>query len=1223
MKTFNLFLFLLLLGFSAKGQQTVTITTGPKWTDVLLYKNNRPGYESRENTNYSSYAKLTSSSWTSAGHANFRRTMLKFDLGEIPANATIESATLYFYSDPSVTSSSAWNGNSQLSGSNAIYLEKVTQSWSANTVTWNNQPPSTTSGREWVGPSTSSTENITINIKDLVQGWVSNPSGNHGLKMFLDTEVHYRARNYASTNHANSGLHPKLVITYSTDDLEISNNFSSEINQVFQHVNRNACNTGLLLDYGLRFINIEAYNGIPSDSNYVDYPHWKNLYTTLYSMQFRQPATMASPTLVAADILNSATADNTVIPIVGSHYRYERYRDDAVSQNLVYISNNQIRDVVGRTQSPFEIRETFAITPKRDLLEGADHTFKFYSDHFYGNTGKIVSQVQADFGDGLGYRTVSFNQNINVTYSNDGLKTLRFKINYSDGTHYESRSQVKVNGVVSTCPNCRFTGDNAQELRITADSPYMGEAASATVTIETADAGNVLDQPLIVVEGFDAWQIISPDEPESNFSFLDFIRGSGVGEINIPIGGQTLNDALEAAGYDLIFVDFDDGTTYIQRNAYLLQTVIDSVNTLKAGSANPQPNVILGMSMGGLVARYALRDMELNSQNHDTRLYVSHDAPHRGANVPVGVQAMIRHLAVQGLSGGLPGLKFTLFTLPDSVPQLISAIALQESPAAKQMLTYQVSGFGNFLGYDNYEHINFINELQSMGYPQLTRNIAIANGSECGADQGFVAGSTMVSANATIDVPYWLNLLMPLALLTNYPQAGLFSGIYTTDTDIRFNLDVRALPNQAIERVYYSKLYTKKKILFTITVRTTLFEKSFNSNSSMLPLDNGSGGVYDVEELGVNLDDLPDLVQVINPRFSFVPTFSALDMGGGSAVIQNGDLFRVISPLDPPAVPKNIPFNNFFSNSVGITGNVNSLHTQFTLENGRWLMDELENGGGFYSCVSSCGYSPDISISGPSTVCSSSTFSIIGLPPGVGFVWNRSSNLSVNSGQGTANYSVSKTGNGNGWVEVRFIDDCGTTNAIRKNLWLGSPAAVGLSPTSTSITIGQAKTITVTSTNGSSGNISWSKTGTSAVFLSYTNSNAVVEGRFSGTTTIRATTSNACGSTSGVTTVSVTSGGGGGGGGGDDCLPSPCPPDPLSVYPNPSEDYFIISAGDKIKDSNMQATIRVVDIYGQPQLIINGHSLKDPLNISGLKNGIYTIFVETKDNRYTVRLKVE
>jgi hypothetical protein len=180
----------------------------------MIYRNLRPGYEYTVNTNYANHPRIAAVAWTASGYKSYMRSLLSFQLSAIPSGSTIQSATLYFYSDPNISGSSDANGNSQLSGSNAFYLEKVTSAWNEFTVTWNTQPSTTTADRVWVGPSVSTTENRQINITNIVQGWVNNPQSNFGLKMFLENEVHYRSRNYASKNHTNTALHPKLVINY-------------------------------------------------------------------------------------------------------------------------------------------------------------------------------------------------------------------------------------------------------------------------------------------------------------------------------------------------------------------------------------------------------------------------------------------------------------------------------------------------------------------------------------------------------------------------------------------------------------------------------------------------------------------------------------------------------------------------------------------------------------------------------------------------------------------------------------------------------------------------------------------------------------------------------------------------------------------------------------------------------------------------------------------------
>ena len=65
----------------------------------------------------------------------------------------------------------------------------------------------------------------------------------------------------------------------------------------------------------------------------------------------------------------------------------------------------------------------------------------------------------------------------------------------------------------------------------------------------------------------------------------------------------------------------------------LLVELIKSINNSKVGN---EKNIVIGPSMGGLISRYALNYMESQNIDHDTRLYISFDAPHTGANVPIG-----------------------------------------------------------------------------------------------------------------------------------------------------------------------------------------------------------------------------------------------------------------------------------------------------------------------------------------------------------------------------------------------------------------------------------------------------------------------------------------------------------------------------------------------------------------------------------------------------------
>jgi hypothetical protein len=60
-------------------------------------------------------------------------------------------------------------------------------------------------------------------------------------------------------------------------------------------------------------------------------------------------------------------------------------------------------------------------------------------------------------------------------------------------------------------------------------------------------------------------------------------------------------------------------------------------------------------------------------------------------------------------------------------------------PATRQLLLYQTTAA------DNAAHAAWLNEYNTMGYPQQCRNIATSNGSECGRLEAFAPYAELVN----------------------------------------------------------------------------------------------------------------------------------------------------------------------------------------------------------------------------------------------------------------------------------------------------------------------------------------------------------------------------------------------------------------------------------------------------------------------------------------------
>ena len=303
--------------------------------------------------------------------------------------------------------------------------------------------------------------------------------------------------------------------------------------------------------------------------------------------------------------------------------------------------------------------------------------------------------------------------------------------------------QTQAQGRFFPEPNPEFFPQRSVVSTITANIAYQGFGepqayfGQGEYEIFLDNIDGVLDRPVIVLDGFD------PGDG----------RGIGALYASLSYGGQNLADELRDLGFDIVVLnapnyttdgyDISGGGDFIQRNAMVLIALIQELNAQKEGD---EELVILGPSMGGLIAQYALAYMEQQGLPHETRLYLSFDSPHRGANIPISLQYLINYFAVVG---------------GDPFAQATVDLVLNSS-AAKQMLIDHLSGHllaGSDLEQDpnlllpagapNFRDA-FQQELDALGFAQNVRNVTMINGAVDGTTIGS-PGIEVVNTSLEID----------------------------------------------------------------------------------------------------------------------------------------------------------------------------------------------------------------------------------------------------------------------------------------------------------------------------------------------------------------------------------------------------------------------------------------------------------------------------------------
>jgi pimeloyl-ACP methyl ester carboxylesterase len=456
------------------------------------------------------------------------------------------------------------------------------------------------------------------------------------------------------------------------------------------------------------------------------------------------------------------------------------------------------------------------------------------------------------------WKTIQVNKAFTINFSANGTHLINFKITLSNGEIITESIQFNVeNQNYNTNKNSDLQFSPNVVNTIASTIPYQGYGETAAfvgqgeyeIFMDTTDG--ILDKPIFLLDGFD------PGDT----------RNTGVIYNLLNYGtGQNLANDLRAQGFDVIILNFptytrpstttviDGGVDYIQRNAMILVELINQINTLKVGN---EQNVVIGPSMGGLISRYALRYMEMNSLSHDTRLYISFDAPHLGANVPIGFQHLFNYMAYGPLGN-------------TAVQPIVDG--LLKSSAAREMLIDQFEGHlqsGSAFefntassslvptGCPNYRTA-FQTELNTMGFPLTTRNVSIANGAGNGAMTGMPDMVVMDHTfNITATQRAIINLrFTPLANQTN--QVSRFRG------------------QQQIFGFWF-----------------TGYESAANSKSPTFTdgLDSAPGGKFDISSLaGATAGNalLTEFFANLNILyFNFIPTLSSMAVSSSTNLYSN------------------------------------------------------------------------------------------------------------------------------------------------------------------------------------------------------------------------------------------------------------------------------------------------------------------------------------------------
>ncbi len=527
---------------------------------------------------------------------------------------------------------------------------------------------------------------------------------------------------------------------------------------------------------------------------------------------------------------------------------------------------------------------------------------------------------------------------------------------------------------------------------------------------------------MIFIDGYDPTNTRCAKAIYTNY-INEFVQLPNVGNVFL---ADYLRNNL---GYDLIILDFKEGGRHIEENAMVVKKLLEQLYATHS-STMQQDFVLIGPSMGALIAQFAVTYMEKVGSPHHVRTWISFDGPHQGANVAKSVTDLAEYL----LKGDL--LSFIASGMVSKMTK-----KFYTNPAAQQMIIHHPSSHSESPAWHS-NRDRFLNNLSlnhASRYPQQCRNVAIVNGSLAGQHNQYIANCTQYGR---------IKLLRQ-----QFPYIG--PGLYA-------NCEYKLSATTSGARCQNATFYTLWPLGNTAGIPIGTTNKYSTTNGGLRGLDAAPGSYFGaigpkdeesaakflkkivnfmMSNMGVSYSNV-DIDGI--GRTTFIPTVSAVDYK------LSNDVYTNLSGINLTRCAGNTPFHKIYGS------NENTDHVAVDATIAQAFIDEIT--GKYDGCPIVCSSKLN---GGTNRLCSNQQITLTldnNIPPNSTILWEVSSGLTAMSAANANNYlTVKSTGNNNAaWVKATITpknaigQTCSAPVTIQSNFASGNGSGgITISPIGT------------------------------------------------------------------------------------------------------------------------------------------------------------------------------
>ena len=395
-----------------------------------------------------------------------------------------------------------------------------------------------------------------------------------------------------------------------------------KIDSIFENIDLNSVETGIVIEHGLNIVNPQVFNGIENDSIYSNKDILKALYAGLADSKVNSNCKIND---MKSDLAQIDSAKNLSI----LYYAYNNLSSSAFNNGKLYLENEQLKIDYSKSGEVFDYNFCFAIALGQDKFLSNTISIPVKADIFLNNTMTKIAGISIKADEGQ-FENTTLNTNWTHSFSDFGEHWLTFKVCFDDGFIMTCRTSVTTSELTKTQYTANLTKTIETFQTIEADNTQSGGELQ-TIYLNKEKTNGKFIRPLVIAGDIDLSKLLSNGGNNSN----DLTTIS-----NLSGFGSKINELSQI--YDIIYLKYNNDTDDLLRNGVLFRRAIEAVNANRYTVYDK--TYVVGIGIGGVIARIGINMMEKDSIDHGITKFVAVNAPFRGINIPLSLQGLMRHI---------------------------------------------------------------------------------------------------------------------------------------------------------------------------------------------------------------------------------------------------------------------------------------------------------------------------------------------------------------------------------------------------------------------------------------------------------------------------------------------------------------------------------------------------------------------------------------------------